>query len=250
MCEYNCENMMQVMLSNMYSSLTIFTAADGELTWYCVDGMSWLPDGMLFYTKPVDGTLRVFVPQLTTYNPIAQDHLASDQAQYMEEFNANRSEFYEEAELQSAIADTSYDAASGVFNFNIAFYNGPDNPGIFGPYMWYSGIDGLIPSSFDADEPIAHTHRMPLSKAVSKYNKSLLLDDATYRVVAALVDCETGSVVNVAQCDISDPVGMDALQAPADQAPVYSDLTGQRVADSSHGIFVKVQGARASKVRL
>lgn len=70
-------------------------------------------------------------------------------------------------------------------------------------------------------------------------------DDKTY----ALLDYDNDTIITL---NFTYTIGADTgvEDIKADNAPVYYNLQGQQVANPQGGVFVKVQGNKASKVRL
>lgn len=111
------------------------------------------------------------------------------------------------------------------------------------------GIFGSLPSDIEADSPMNHIHSMPLADAVSFAGESLVRPEATLAVVAVLVDGTTNRIVNGARCAVGDQASVVRPFSNNEEAPAtYYDLMGRRVEHPAHGIFVKVQNGKTSKV--
>lgn len=110
------------------------------------------------------------------------------------------------------------------------------------------GIFGSVPSVIQADVPMTHVHNMPLNNAVNSVGVSLARPEATLSVVAALIDCSTGRIVNAARCRVGQEVGIAQAALGGEARAAWYDLTGRRVDHPSHGVFISVAGGKASKV--
>lgn len=112
------------------------------------------------------------------------------------------------------------------------------------------GEPGSVPEAFQAGQKMTHSVSMAADKALNLDKQPVLQDKGKLSVVALLLDGD-GYVVNCAKAPVLEAgsVGVeDVAQGQAEA--VYYDLTGRRVARPAHGVYVKVQGDKAMKVKL
>ena len=103
------------------------------------------------------------------------------------------------------------------------------------------GIEGSLPPYAEvvAEQPYSYDFSFDLDKAYSLRNHDLS-HAPSYRVVAAVVDTETGQILNAARCDVSGYSAVGSVEADAKPVKTeYYDMTGNRVCRPS-GIVIKV----------
>lgn len=109
------------------------------------------------------------------------------------------------------------------------------------------GTPESIPTHFDAAQELTHAIDIQAEDVKNIYGKELIQDPAKLSVVAMLLD-KDGKVVNAGRCPVAmEPASAASLEADT-SSPVYYDLQGRRVVRPGSGIFIKVQGGRATKI--
>lgn len=113
-----------------------------------------------------------------------------------------------------------------------------------------NGIGSSLPENIEADTWMEHSTVIPVADVVGRGGDNLIQEDASYRLVAMVIDGNTRRILNAAVCPVEGlAAGLHSLPTDnADTPAVYYNLQGQRVDAPSHGIYIKVQGARATKV--
>lgn len=113
------------------------------------------------------------------------------------------------------------------------------------------GQPNSVPQDVKAYEPFTYTSTIQTSKVLSIYNKALVAlygDFAKTRVVSALINQNTGEVVN---CNISpylgsldngneDTTGVNAAVSPEIIKTEYYGLNGLKVSEPRDGLYIKV----------
>lgn len=112
------------------------------------------------------------------------------------------------------------------------------------------GIGSSLPDDIEADTWMEHSTTIPLADVVGRAGDNLIQEDATYRVAAFIINGSTRRILNAAICPVEGlQSGVRALSGDDAQEPArYYNLQGQPVAHPGRGVYVKVQGGRASKV--
>lgn len=112
------------------------------------------------------------------------------------------------------------------------------------------GVEESVPSDFEAGRELVHTYsfdveavseRLPLNK---KSFGPLPIDKDKLRVVAAIVEADTGYIVNSNSSDYASS-GAPVLNIDADNTDdvltEYYDLNGNRVSNPTNGIFIRAE---------
>jgi thiol-disulfide isomerase/thioredoxin len=103
------------------------------------------------------------------------------------------------------------------------------------------GIANSIPSSVKNLESVNHTYQFDVTKANNLDGVNLVQNRSKLRVVALLLDANTGYVINGARADVTgDTTGAaSAIINGQVVSSEYYDLSGRRVITPSNGIYVK-----------
>lgn len=112
------------------------------------------------------------------------------------------------------------------------------------------GAPAPLPSDIAADTWIEHSTTIPMVDVVGRGGDNLIQEDASYRLVALLIDGTTRRILNAAVCPVQglqSSIGTLSTE-DTDAAAIYYNMQGQRVANPEAGIYIKVQGGRATKI--
>lgn len=108
------------------------------------------------------------------------------------------------------------------------------------------GIEGSIPAAAGANEPVFHSYVFNLADAVSTANASLIQDKSSLRVVALLVDTETGEIYNANQAEVGQASegavginGVDESALSVSSVKTY-DASGRLVTTLQKGVNIRV----------
>lgn len=118
---------------------------------------------------------------------------------------------------------------------------------------WASGEEGSITAPITGGIPQTFDYTFNLADAVNTNGESLVQDKKHIRVVAALIDTETGHVVNAAKIGISQPEtnGINNLDAanPLKVSLTYYSIDGKRLTAPQHGLnIVKTSDGKTFKI--
>lgn len=118
---------------------------------------------------------------------------------------------------------------------------------------WVSGEEGSITAPITGGIPQTFDYTFNLADAVNTNGESLVQDKKHIRVVAALIDTETGHVVNAAKIGISQPEtsGINNLDAtnPLKVSLTYYSIDGKRLTAPQQGLnIVKTSDGKTFKV--
>ena len=118
---------------------------------------------------------------------------------------------------------------------------------------WVSGEEGSITAAITGGIPQTFDYTFNLADAVNTNGESLVQDKKHIRVVAALIDTETGHVVNAAKIGISQPEtnGINNLDAanPLKVSLTYYSIDGKRLTAPQHGLnIVKTSDGNTFKI--
>lgn len=113
-------------------------------------------------------------------------------------------------------------------------------------------IDGSLPASMKADEAIAHKYVFNLDEVLNTSDQPIIQDIKKLRVVAILVNTETGEVVNANKADVAeyDPAGISVVTNSLKglEAERYN-AAGQRIAAPQKGLnIIKLSNGKSIKV--
>jgi hypothetical protein len=102
------------------------------------------------------------------------------------------------------------------------------------------GIANSVPSSVKDLETVTHNYQIDITKAVNRSGESLVQDRTKLRVVALLLDANTGYIVNGARADVKSTTGVAPTVINGEViSSEYYDLSGRRIITPSNGIYVK-----------
>ena len=102
------------------------------------------------------------------------------------------------------------------------------------------GIEGSVPTTVKADEPIVNTYTFNLADAVNTSGKNVIQDVNKLRVVALLIDKSEGLVANANKAIVSTPVGIGAISSSDRQAAsvTFFDVSGRRQQSLQPGVNI------------
>ena len=102
------------------------------------------------------------------------------------------------------------------------------------------GIEGSVPTTVKADEPIVNTYTFNLADAVNTSGENVIQDVNKLRVVALLIDKSEGLVANANKAIVSTPVGIGAISSSDRQAASVSffDISGRRQQSLQPGVNI------------
>lgn len=104
------------------------------------------------------------------------------------------------------------------------------------------GVEGSVPASVKADEPIKHSYSFLLADAVNTSGESLIQPQAKLKVAVLLLDTETGEIVNANIAPVGGATGIAAPHADQQSSTVasvrYYDLGGRQLTAPQRGINI------------
>ena len=102
------------------------------------------------------------------------------------------------------------------------------------------GIEGSIPAGITADEVIKHTYTFSLAEALNTSGEYVIQDKNKLRVVALLVNLETGEVCNAQKVKVGENTGINTLTADMNniRSIDYFDLSGRKVSRAQQGVSI------------
>lgn len=114
------------------------------------------------------------------------------------------------------------------------------------------GLPGTLPAEITADTPIESTTEIALADVLNFSGESLMQEQASYRLAALSVDGSTGAIINGGVCPVEGlAAAIRSIGCEQAHGSVrYYNLQGERVDSPRHGIYIKVEGGRASKIAL
>lgn len=105
------------------------------------------------------------------------------------------------------------------------------------------GIKGSLPSDFETGVAETCTYQFNVADAVNLEGQPMIQDKSKLRVVAVLVDADTGEVINSNKCNVGQGIGTGISAAETDKGGVksieYFDASGRRVTTPSGGLYIK-----------
>ena len=118
---------------------------------------------------------------------------------------------------------------------------------------WVSGEEGSITAPITGGIPQTFDYTFSLADAVNTSKESLVQDKNHIRVVAALIDTETGHIVNAAKIGISpfDASGINSIDTtnPFKVSYAYYSIDGKRLTTPQRGLnIVKTSDGKTFKV--
>ena len=96
-----------------------------------------------------------------------------------------------------------------------------------------TAIEGSLPSNVKAAEPVTHEYLFDIT------NNSLVQDKTKLRVVAVLLNVESGEVAQAEKAKVIDITGLSEIQSHQSASSQYFDLSGRRVSSLGRGIYIK-----------
>lgn len=115
------------------------------------------------------------------------------------------------------------------------------------------GIPGSLPADIVADTPINHSTVIPLANVVGSYGDKLIQENASYRLVALVIDGATSRIVNAGVCNV-EGLSVSSTIEPTKVTPAgsvrYYTLQGRPVSHPTRGLYIKVEGGRSSKIMI
>ena len=105
------------------------------------------------------------------------------------------------------------------------------------------GIEGGLPSDFETGVAETCTYQFNVADAVNLEGQPMIQDKSKLRVVAVLVDADTGEVINSNKCNVGQGIGTGISAAETAKGGVksieYFDASGRRVTTPSGGLYIK-----------
>ena len=104
------------------------------------------------------------------------------------------------------------------------------------------GIEGSIPANVEADNPVTHKHTFYLFDARNTSGEKVIQNANNLKVVALLINQETGEVVNANKVKVGENTGINAIQNNDSQmvAVDYYDLGGRKLSSLQRGANIVV----------
>lgn len=111
-------------------------------------------------------------------------------------------------------------------------------------------IEGSIPATIVADQIINHEYTFTLADAVNTSGDPVIQDVNKLKVVAILVNNETGEVLNANKCNVTLPTGIRSINEGSKSARAdYYDISGRRSVAPQRGVnIVRKNDGSVSKV--
>ncbi|MGX8696846.1 MAG: CARDB domain-containing protein, partial [Prevotella sp.] len=101
------------------------------------------------------------------------------------------------------------------------------------------GIEGSVPTTVKADEPIVHAYTFNLADAVNTSGENVIQDVNKLRVVALLIDKSEGLVANANKTIVSTPVGIGTISSSRQAASVsFFDISGRQQQSLQPGVNI------------
>lgn len=102
------------------------------------------------------------------------------------------------------------------------------------------GIEGSLPATFNADEPVAHTYTFDLSGALNTKGAYVIQDKNQLYVVAMLIDNWTGEVCNAIKVKVGESTGISTLSDDLNniRSIEYFDLSGRKLNRAQQGVCI------------
>lgn len=119
---------------------------------------------------------------------------------------------------------------------------------IFVSSLGNTAIESSLPSSVKAAEPVTHEYLIDIT------NNTLVQDKTKLRVVAVLLNIESGEVAQAEKANVIDITGLSDIQSHQPSSSQYFDLSGRQVSSLGRGIYIKTTtnadgSVRTTKVR-
>ena len=115
---------------------------------------------------------------------------------------------------------------------------------IFASSPGNTAIEGSLPTSVKAAEPVEHEYNIDLT------NISLVQDKTKLRVVAVLLNTQTGEVVQSEKVSVPLPTNVyEVSKSEKTSSSEFFDLSGRHVSSLGQGIYIKKSGNRAVLIK-
>ena len=104
------------------------------------------------------------------------------------------------------------------------------------------GINGSIPANVEADKPVTHQYTFYLYDALNTRGQKVIQDTNKLKVVALLINQETGAVVNANKVKVGESTGVNTIQNNDSKmvAVDYYDLGGRKLSSLQRGANIVV----------
>ena len=119
-----------------------------------------------------------------------------------------------------------------------------------------AGIEGSLSAPIEADVAKECTYAFNMDQVVNTSGSSLVQDKSKLRVIALLIEKESGRIINANKAmagQSSTTTGIDQPATSAEEvvvATVYYDLQGRRISMPQNGLFIKCQTLKNGQVRV
>ena len=102
------------------------------------------------------------------------------------------------------------------------------------------GIEGSLPTTIQAEKAQTHTYTFNLADAINTAGESIIQDKNKLRVVALLINTETGEVVNANKANVGQSTAINSIQSSQEKIASisYYDITGRRIDKAQHGMNI------------
>ncbi|MBQ7471590.1 MAG: hypothetical protein IJS97_04105 [Prevotella sp.] len=135
------------------------------------------------------------------------------------------------------------------------FCNGPRNiyikyNDVMIAHSDYKGVTNSLPATAEAGVPLTHTFRFNVNNIRGKDGDDLVQNKKNLRIVAMLIDQQTGAIVNANKCRVSAATG---ITQPTDNRQElvkgYYTLDGKRLLTPQRGLnIVKYADGTTAKI--
>lgn len=118
-------------------------------------------------------------------------------------------------------------------------------------YTDQQGITGSLPTKIESGKWYESSFSFKPAEILNTRGENVINDPEKLRVIAIIHDTESKSVVNSASSLYADGSGSadTVIEDPEGEA-VYYNFNGMRVSNPSEGIYIRIQGGKATKVIL
>ena len=106
-----------------------------------------------------------------------------------------------------------------------------------------TGVSGSIPSSVKMGVNYTHNYSFNI------FNNRLINDPENLVVTAFIIDKKTGAIVNANKFKLAEYLSTAGINAEEVTSTEYYDLTGRKIANPDHGIYIKVETLVNGKTR-
>ena len=111
------------------------------------------------------------------------------------------------------------------------------------------GIEESLPATINANEAVSHSYTFELANAVNTQGNEIIQDKSKMKVVALLINTQTGEVVNANKTKVKAPVGITSLNSEKTRVITFHDLMGRRVMTPRNGVYIKTVTTADGKTR-